>query len=148
MLNCYTKTILNLHGINSCLIGKVMFDIYHRKVPHIFEGLFAQNHEIHDHNTTIASHVDIPSCSTNSSQTSIRFHGAIMWNNILKAGINPDCSEASFKQMLKKMFPSKYHQLGKRFNDRAIKSVSKHEIISALWVHNTEMATCDYIHPG
>ena len=25
-----------------------------------------------------------------------------MWNKILKSDINPDCSEASFKQMLKK----------------------------------------------
>ena len=94
--------LLNLHGINSCLIGKFMFNVYHRKVPHIFEGFFTQNHEIHDHNTRIASHFHIPCCSTNLSQTSIRFQGAIMWNKILKSDINPDCSEASFKQMLKK----------------------------------------------
>ena len=46
------------------------------------------------------------------------------------------------------MCPSKHHQLGKRFNEQTIKSVIKHVIISSMWVHNTEMDTCDYIHPG
>ena len=93
---------LNLHGINSCLIGKFMFNVYHGNVPHIFDGFFTQNHEIHDCNTRIASHLHVPSCSTNLRQTDIRYHGAMVWNKILKAGLNPDCSEASFKQMLKK----------------------------------------------
>ena len=53
--------LLNLHGINNCLTGKFMFNVYHRNVPHIFEGFFTQNQEIHDHNTT------------NLCQTSIRF---------------------------------------------------------------------------
>ena len=125
-----------------------MFNVYHIKIPYIFEGFFTQNHNIHDHNTRIASHFHIPCCSTNFSQTSIRFQGAIMWNKILKANINPDCSEASFKQMLKKCVLQKHHQLGKRLNDQTIKSVIKHVIILALWVHNTEMDTCVYIHPG
>ena len=46
------------------------------------------------------------------------------------------------------MCPSKHHQLGKRLNEQTIKSVIKHVSISAMWVHNTEMDTCDYIHPG
>ena len=93
---------LNLHGINSCLIGKFMFNVYHGTVPHIFEGFFTQNYEIHDYNTRIASHLLVPSCSTNLSQSGIRYHGAMVWNKILNVGLNPDCSEASFKQMLKK----------------------------------------------
>ena len=93
---------LNLHGINSCLIGKFMCNVYHGNVPHIFEGFFTQNLEIHDYNTRIASHLHVPSCSKNLNQTGIRFHGAMVWNKIIKAGLNLDCSEASFKQMLKK----------------------------------------------
>ena len=93
---------LLVHGIKSCLIGKFMFNVYNRNVPHICEGFFTQNHEIHDYNTIIASNLHVPSCSTNLSQTGIRYHGAMVWNKILKAGLNPDCSEASFKQMLKK----------------------------------------------
>ena len=127
-----SNDLLNLHGINSCPTGKFIFNVYHRQVPHISEGFFTQNHDIHYHNTRIASHLHIPCCSINLSQTSIRFQGAIMWNKILKADINPDCSEASFKQRLKKMCPSKHHQLGKRFNAQTMKSVIKHEIISSL----------------
>ena len=106
-----SNDLLNLLTIDSCLIRKCMLNVYHGQIPHIFERFLTQNHEIHDHNTRIASHLHILSYSIVLSQASIRFQAAIMWNEILKAGIiNTDCFEASFQQMLK-MCPSKYHKL-------------------------------------
>ena len=47
-------------------------------------------------------HLHVPLTGTNLSKTSIRYQGVIIWNKILSVNINPDCSEQSFKVMLKK----------------------------------------------
>ena len=93
---------LNLYGINSCLIGKFKFNVYHIKVTHISYRFITQNRGIRDYNKRIASHCHVLRCSKNLSQTGIRFQRAIIWNKILKAGRNPDRFEASLKQRSKK----------------------------------------------
>ena len=94
--------MLNLNKINTYLVGKFMYDVYHCIVPDIFKDMFVYNNMIHYHDTRISGHLHLPTTSSNSSQNSIRYHCAIIWNRILTAAINPDSSEVSFKIMLKK----------------------------------------------
>ena len=94
--------MLNLNKINTYLVGKFMYNVYHGIVPDIFEGMFVYNNMIHYHDTRISGHLHPPTISSNLSQNSIRYHGVIIWNKILTAAINPDSSEVSFKIMLKK----------------------------------------------
>ena len=94
--------ILRLDEINLYLVGKFMFKVFHEDVPNVFDDFFTYNYTIHEHNTRSAQHLHIPLCVSNLTKTGIRYQGPIIWNNILKAEINPMCSEASFKIMLKK----------------------------------------------
>ena len=98
--------ILNLNKINTYLVGKFMYNVYHGIVPDIFEGMFVSNNMIHYHDTRISGHLHPPTISSNLSQNSIRYHGVIIWNKILTAAINPDSSKVSFKIMLKKRNPT------------------------------------------
>ena len=98
--------MLNLNKINTYLVGKFMYNVYHGIVPDIFEGMFVYNNMIHYHDTRISGHLYPPTISSNLSQNSIRYHGVIIWNKILTAAINPDSSEVSFKIMLKKRNPT------------------------------------------
>ena len=94
--------MLNLNKINTYLVGKYLYNVYHGIVPDIFEGMFVYNNLIHYHDTRISGHLHPPTISSNLSQNSIRYHGVIIWNKILTAAINPYSSEVSFKTMLKK----------------------------------------------
>ena len=94
--------MLNLNKINTYLVGKFMYNVYHCIVPDIFEGMFVYNNMIHYNDTRISGHLHPPTISSNLSQNSIRYHGVIIWNKILTAAINPDSSEVYFKIMLKK----------------------------------------------
>ena len=97
----YNK-IMNLDCINTYLKGRFMCKIYYRDVPDIFYDLFMYNYHIHDYYTRVSSHLHVPLASTNLSKIGIRYQEVIVWNKILTADINPDCSELSFKVMLKK----------------------------------------------
>ena len=93
---------MNLDFINTYLIGKFMYKVYHKEVPTIFDDFFMHNYHLHDHYTRTANHLHVPFASTNLSKTGIRYQGVIVWNKILCTNINPDSSEQSFKIMLKK----------------------------------------------
>ena len=88
--------------INTYLVGKFMYSVYHGIVPDTFEGIFVYNNMIYYHDTRISGHLHLPITSSNPSRSRIRYHGVIILNNILTAAINPDSSEVSFKIMLKK----------------------------------------------
>ena len=94
--------MLNLKNINIFLVGKFMYNVYHGMVPPLFEGFFVKNNDIHEHNTRISNHSNVPPVHSNISKSSIRYQGVIVWNEILKADINLDASELSFKIMLKR----------------------------------------------
>ena len=97
--------------INTYLTGRFMYKIYHKEVPDIFDDSFMYNYHIHDYYTRVSSHLHVPLASTNLSKTGIRYQGAIVWNNILTADINLDCSELSFKVMLKQCINQKLIQI-------------------------------------
>ena len=95
---------MNLDFINTYLVGKFMYKVYHKDVPTIFDDFFMHSYHLHDHYTRTANHLHVPFASTNLSKTEIRDQGVIVWNKILCTNINPDSSEQSFKMMLKKMY--------------------------------------------
>ena len=94
--------IMKLNYINTYLVGRFMYKIYHKTLPAIFDDFFSYNYHIHDHDTRTASHLHVPSASSNLSKADIRYKGVIIWNKILTVNMNPDSSEQSFKVMLKK----------------------------------------------
>ena len=94
--------IMKLNHINTYLVGRFMYKVYHKTLPAIFDDFFRYNYHIHDHYTRTASHLHVPSASSNLSKAGIRYKGVIIWNKILTVNINPDRSEQSFKVMLKK----------------------------------------------
>ena len=79
-----------------------MYNVYHGMVPSLFVGFFVKNNDIHEHNPRISNHLNVPPVHSNISKSSIRYQGVIVWNKILKADINLDASELSFKIMLKR----------------------------------------------
>ena len=94
--------ILNMFEMNIFITGMFMYKIHNQDVPHVFDGFFTYNYEVHDHDTRISNHYHVPHVKSNLSAFSIKYHGVIIWNKILKAKLNPDSSELSFKVMLKK----------------------------------------------
>ena len=60
-------------------------------------------HCIHEYNTRIADHFHIPTVKTDLGKTGIKYCGAVIWNIIVKDGINTDVSETVFKKFLKKL---------------------------------------------
>ena len=64
--------IVNLNKINTCLVDKFMYNVYHGIVPDIFEGMFVYNNMIHYHDTRISGHSHPPTISWNLFQSSIR----------------------------------------------------------------------------
>ena len=94
--------ILNLSEINMYLTGMFMYKIYNQDVPHVFDDFFMYNYEVHDHDTRSSNYFHVPNIKSNLSAFGIKYHSVIIWNKILKAKLNPDCSELSFKMMLKK----------------------------------------------
>ena len=94
--------ILSMFEMNIFITGMFMYKIHNQDVPHVFDGLFTYNYEVHDHDTRISNHYHVPHVKSNLSAFSIKYHGVIIWNKILKAKLNSDSSELSFKVMLKK----------------------------------------------
>ena len=97
-MNIVTWTYM---GLIFTLWGSLCLKFFHEDVPNVFDNFFTYNYTIREHNTRSAQHLHIPLCVSNLTKTGIRYQGPIIWNNILKAEINPICSETSFKIMLK-----------------------------------------------
>ena len=93
--------IMKLNCINTYLVGRFMYKVYHKTLPAIFYDFFRYNYHIHDHDTRISSHLHVPWASSDLSIAGIRYKGVMTWNKILTVNINPDSSEQSFKVMLK-----------------------------------------------
>ena len=86
--------MLNLNKINTYLVGKFMYDVYHCIVPQV---MFAYINMIHYHDTRTSGLSHRPTTSSNSSRNSIRYHGVISWNHFLTVA-----SKVILKIMLKK----------------------------------------------
>ena len=95
--------IFRLIDINKYLIGRFMFRFCNNQVPVLFDSFFAHNYEFHAYNTRSAQHFHIPPVKTNLSKAVIRYRGAVIWNEIISKGVNPDTSECIFVKFLKKI---------------------------------------------
>ena len=87
--------LLNLKDINVYLVGKFMYNVYHEKIPDVFEGFFVYNYQVHEHNTRTSINLHVPPNASNLCRTGIRYQGVIIWNQMLNAKSNIDCSEES-----------------------------------------------------
>ena len=94
---------MKFENINKYLIGDFMYHYNCGKVPSIFSHFFNKNSDIHECNTRIADHFLIPAVKTDVGKTGIKYRGAVIWNTIVKDGINTDVSETVFKKFLKKL---------------------------------------------
>ena len=98
--------IMKLDEINIFLIAQLMRKQYTADVIPVFQNMFITNSDIHSYVTRQSNHLNIPLCHKNIGKTTIRYRGAIIWNNVLKSGIPLDQSNMLFKQQLRKQIMS------------------------------------------
>ena len=95
--------LLKIKEINEFLTARFMFKIFKGTIIDTLQELFLKNTDIHSYATRQSSEYHVPRVHTELSKRNIRFHGVKVWNNLMKKGITKDCSEAVFKNLLKKV---------------------------------------------
>ena len=93
--------IMKVNDSNVFLIAQVMHQVYTTDVLTVFQRMFITNRNIHTHETRQSDHFNIPLYHKNIGKISIRYRGAVIWNNILKSEITLNCSKIIFKKHLK-----------------------------------------------
>ena len=94
-------SILRFEEIHYYKIALMMFKVYHKTTPVVFQKLFIRNADIHDHETRQAELYHVPIARTNYMLNAISVKGVKIWNELFMK-INHDCSYLSFKIALKK----------------------------------------------
>jgi len=84
-----------------------MFKVYKDEVPELFVTFFNNNSEFYEYYTRQRDHIHVPETDSNLTKFAIRYRGTIIWNNILKLRVDPNCSEAVFTKVLKKSIMAK-----------------------------------------
>ena len=92
--------IMKVSDLNVFLIAQVIHKVYTADVINVFQCMFTTNRNIHSHETRQSDHLNIPLYHKNVGKTSIRYRGAVIWNNVFKSGITLSCSQITFKQQL------------------------------------------------
>ena len=77
-----------------------MYRVYHEELTTL-QFLFIKNSDIHMHDNGQMGHYHIPQCRTNLGKSSLRYFGALLWNKVLNADINPNVSDFIFSRNLK-----------------------------------------------
>ena len=98
-LFCQLK-FLNCENIFKYIVGRLMYRVYHEELTTL-RFLFIKNSDIHMHGTRQRGHYHIPLCRTNLGKSSLRYFGALLWNKVLNADINPNVSDFIFSRHLK-----------------------------------------------
>ena len=98
-LFCQLK-FLNCENIFKYLVGRLMYRVYHEELTTL-QFLFIKNSDIHMHGTRQRGHYHIQLCRTNLGKSSLRYFGALLWNTVLNADINPNVSDFIFSRNLK-----------------------------------------------
>ena len=96
-----TLGLLKLHDINKYVMSKFMYKWYHDELPAIFKNKFTPVTDIHEHGTRQSTHLYCSIIKSSHSHRKFTYQGANIWNQILKAKINPDTSEAVFCKSIK-----------------------------------------------
>ena len=104
----FTKMrILEFPDINVFLTSRFMFRYHHELVTGIFHGYFTPNTDVHKYYTRQSTYFHIPVVKSDLSKLSIRYRGTVIWNEILKLGIDTCTSEMVFMKSEK----SRIHDL-------------------------------------
>ena len=74
--------ILDIYKLNTCLTALFMYSYHHNKLPTFFNNFFITNENIHSYNTRSKSKIHLEFRRTNYGQFSMRYRGAIIWNNL------------------------------------------------------------------
>ena len=90
--------IMKVNDLNVFLIAQVMHQVYTADVLTVFQRMFITNRNIHTHETRQSDHFNNPLYHKNIGIISIRYKGAVIWNNILKNEITLNCSKIIFKK--------------------------------------------------
>ena len=93
--------------INLYLTCHFMFRWYDRNVPVMFHDFFAANSDVHGYYTRQSDYLHAPQVKSYLNKFGIRYRGVIMWNALLKLGINPDTSKAVFSKTIETCIKNK-----------------------------------------
>ena len=80
-----------------------MYRCFCGQVPNAFSSFSMRTNHIHSQDTRIADHLQIPIAKTDVCKIGIKYRGAIIWNILIKEGINGFVSEAVFEKFLRKL---------------------------------------------
>ena len=92
--------LLNVNGIDYCLIGIFMYNYLHGDIPNVFTDYFIRNRDIHHHETRGPVDINVPYDRLDIRKFSLKTSGARLWNSL------PGCVKESnclvlFKKQLK-----------------------------------------------
>ena len=79
---------MKVRDLNVFLIAQVMHKVDTTDVINAFQCIFTTNRNIHSHETRQSDHLSIPLYHKNLGKTSIRYRGAVIWNNVLKVELH------------------------------------------------------------
>ena len=96
----YELGLLEIFEINKYVLGKFMYRWYTKQIPCLFNSLFQTVRGVHEYDTRQSCHLHIPIVKTNLGKCKLSYNGTVLWNNTLKANINPETSEAVFAKAL------------------------------------------------
>ena len=93
--------VLNLQQLNLYLIVRLMYKVYIGDMIHVFRNMFVVSQSIRPQVIRQSSHYHIPCYCKNIGQTSIRYRGTIIWNNVLKSSVSLNQSVMCFVKEIK-----------------------------------------------
>ena len=93
--------LLKMDQVNKYFIYKFMYKWYHDKLPSLFQSMFTPVRDIHDHGTRQLGELYCPKVRTEYAKLRISYQAPMLWNKMLKARIDPECSEAVFCKSIK-----------------------------------------------
>ena len=88
--------LLKIFGINKYVVGQFILRRYTKQIPYLFNSLFQTVRNVHEYYTRQSGHLHIPIVKTNLRKCKFSYNGTVLWNNIIKANINPETSKVIF----------------------------------------------------
>ena len=92
--------LTSLKELISLDAASFIFKLSNNLLPEISKGYFTYNNVYHNYNTRSANNFHIPFHRTSTTQSSIFYHGTILWNN-LPTSIKNSKTLTQFKRQYK-----------------------------------------------
>ena len=93
--------LLKIHDINTYVFSKFLYRWYHDKLPSLFENIFTHVGDVHHFDTRQCTQQYCPRIKTNLGKCKFSYRAPHIWNQFMRAKINPDTSEAIFCRSIK-----------------------------------------------